>query len=75
MPMPGNYEQQLVEAKRHVAESLRHIEDQRIVIRQLERDGHDITQAKELLSELVEAQNLHQQNLQRVLRELGGSSV
>jgi hypothetical protein len=70
MPSRADYQKQLAEAERHIEDGLRHIEDQRAVIRQRQADGHDTTESKELLSELLDAQNLHEMNRQRVLREL-----
>jgi hypothetical protein len=70
MPSRGDYEKQLAEAERHVEDGLKHIESQREVIRQREDDGQDARESKELLSALLDAQNLHEINLQRVLREL-----
>jgi hypothetical protein len=53
-----------------VEDGLKHIESHREVIRQREDDGQDARESKELLSALLDAQNLHEINLQRVLREL-----
>jgi hypothetical protein len=69
MPSRGDYEKQLAEAERHVEDGLKHIESHREVIHQREDDGQDARESKELLSALL-AQNLHEINLQRVLREL-----
>ena len=70
MTSRDEYERQLTEAQQHVEEGLRHIETQRAVIERRERDGHDIEESNDLLAKLVDAQNLHEQNLQRVLSEL-----
>ena len=52
---------ELALAQLHVAESLVEVEKQRLVISQLERDGHDTATAEALLTVLLSAQALREQ--------------
>jgi hypothetical protein len=48
-----------------------HVADQRDVVEQLERDGHDSTTARDLLVTLLRSQQLHEEHRDRLKRELG----
>jgi hypothetical protein len=63
--------QHFEEAKRHVALGEEHISRQRGIIAQLERDGHDATEAKTLLEQFQEIQKMRIAHRYRFARELG----
>ena len=58
-------------AKRHVAEGEVHIANQKIILAELERDGHDTVEARRLLANFLDLQELHRADLDRILSELG----
>ncbi len=60
----------LAQAERHVAEGERHLARQEAIIAELDRDGHDATEALKLLATLRATQALHEQDLKRLLRQL-----
>lgn len=60
----------LAMAERHVSEGLAHVERQKRIIADLERDGHDAGEARALLESFVELQELHEQDRDRLRREL-----
>jgi hypothetical protein len=60
----------LTKANRHVAEAERHVAQQREIVAQLEREGHDYSDAKELLARFEELQALHIADRDRLQREL-----
>ena len=62
--------QHLAQAEAHVATGRLHIERQLQRIAELERDGHDATLARTLLTTLSEAQRLHEETRERILAEL-----
>ena len=63
--------QHLAQAERHVAEGMRHIAKQEALIANLDRDGHDTAEAIKMLGTLRTTQALHEQQVERCLRELG----
>jgi len=60
----------LYQAERHVANGERHIARQFDLIAELQRDGHDTTEAKALLKKFEELQVMHLNDRDRLLREL-----
>lgn len=68
---PQRLHKHLAEAEAQVVKGLRHIADQRDVVEQLERDGHDSTTARDLLTTLLHSQQLHEEHRDRLKRELG----
>jgi hypothetical protein len=62
----------LYQAERHVASGERHIARQHDLIAELQRDGHDTTEAKALLKKFEELQTMHLNDRDRLLRELRG---
>jgi len=60
----------LVIAERHVLEGARHIERQKQIIAELERDGHDATTGHNTLAVFEEAQQLHIADRDRLLKVL-----
>ena len=66
--------QHLARAERHLAEGQAHIEKQRAIIATLEQRGQDAGMARELLANLLRTQELHEQNREQILRELGEAS-
>ena len=60
----------LAQAEDHVALGERHLADQRALIAELTRDGHDISQAKELLATFEQTQLLHVEDRDRLRKEL-----
>ena len=59
------------EAEAQVAKGLKHLAEQRAVIAELERDGHDTKTARELFATLMQSQELHIEHRDRLKRELG----
>jgi hypothetical protein len=59
-----------VGAEEHVALGERHIERQRQIIRELEGDGHDVTNAMALLAQFEELQRVHVANRDRLKKNL-----
>jgi hypothetical protein len=66
-------EEHLALAERHVSEGERHVSRQRELIAQLERDGHDATQAHDLLLQFEELQEMHLADRDRLRDELANS--
>jgi hypothetical protein len=62
--------QHLAEAEGHVALGEQHITRQKQIIAELERDGHDTAEAKDLLSTFEATQVLHVADCDRLLEEL-----
>jgi hypothetical protein len=58
-------------AKRHVAEGLRTIE--RHLLAELERDGHDTTMARQLLTLFQQVEAMHKADRDRLYEELEAS--
>jgi hypothetical protein len=59
---------------RHVAEGEQHIARQRVLIDELERDGHDTKSAIELLSVLEQTQAMHVAHRDRIRADLTSAS-
>jgi len=59
-------------AERHVADALRHVERQRRIVAELDRDGHDVTTARTVLATFIDSLNLQQRGRERMLREIDG---
>jgi hypothetical protein len=57
-------------AERHIAEGKIIIERQETLIAELEQDSHDITLARELLSQFLQTQKSHEEDRERLRREL-----
>jgi hypothetical protein len=55
-------------AREHVATGERHIPNQREIIAHLEHDGHDTSDAKDLLTKLEEVQKMHVSDRDRLER-------
>jgi hypothetical protein len=64
----------LAQAERHVAEGERHIAEQRARIAEAERNGLNMTVAKELLRTFEQTQELHVADRDRIRAELNESS-
>ena len=60
----------LEQAEQHVADGERHLESQRTVVRDLERDGHYASQAKATLAQFEEMEAMHVADRDRLRREL-----
>ena len=60
----------LAEAKAHVEMGSKTLARQRELIAELERDGHDSTQARAMLKQFEEVQAMHITDRERILREL-----
>lgn len=67
--MTSQHEDHLAQAKRHVAEGERHVADQIARIAQLERDGHDTTQAEAFLKTLEQALYAMREHLRMIVDE------
>lgn len=63
-------ERHLAQAQRHVADGERHVEEQRALVSELERHGHDTAQAVRLLGQFEEMLALHRSDRDRLLKEL-----
>lgn len=63
-------EEHLLQAREHAALGKRHIERQRVLVSELERDGHDTTAALLLLRTFEETQDMHLADLARLEKEL-----
>ena len=63
-------ERDLAEAEADVLQGARHLEQQHKVISELERDGHDTLQAKELLVTFEKSMALHVEHRDRLRKEL-----
>ena len=61
---------ELADAEYWAEQGRGHIAHQHEIIDTLERDGHDATQAKELLKTLQETQDLHEASVERLTKEL-----
>jgi hypothetical protein len=57
-------------AQRHVAQCEKNIANERAIIAELERDGHDATAAREVLRECEKVRGLYARDRERVLKEL-----
>jgi len=64
-------EQRLALAERHVEEGKQHVEAQCALVRELEGDGHDTTEALRLLGQFEEMLAMHRSDRDRILGELG----
>ena len=64
--------ERLALAEEHVALGAKNVARQREIIAELERDGHDATQAWELLAQLEQLQAMHVADRERLLGELQG---
>ena len=63
-------EDHLALAERHVADGERHVARQKRLVYELERDGHDVTQAVTLVSTFEDTQALHVADRDRLREEL-----
>jgi len=61
----------LAQAERHASRGKQHLARQEEIIAELDRDGHDTTEARKVLATLRQTQVLHEQEVERLLRELG----
>ena len=61
---------ELALAEAHIRRGAEHIERQRGRVAELERDGHDATQARQLLVTFEDTQRLHVAGRDRIAREL-----
>jgi len=64
-------QQHLEQAERHIALGKQHLAKQEAIIAELDRDGHDTTDALAILVTLRETRSLHVQDRDRILSELG----
>ena len=62
-------EEHLQLANKHVAKGEQHLANQRELICQMERDGHNSTEARRLLKEFEELQAMHIADRERLLQE------
>ncbi len=68
-------ERHLTIAQRHVDGGQGHIGRQESLIAELDRDGHDTGEAKNVLRTLRDTQRLHEQDVERLLVELAKLSA
>jgi hypothetical protein len=62
--------QHLAQAEDHVAAGTQHVARQREIIAEVERDGHDAPQAKALLEQFEQLQEMHVVDRDRLLRNV-----
>jgi hypothetical protein len=74
---PGSYDMDRDTLKRHltkaeeqVAIAAQNVARQRELVAQLERDGHDASQAQKMLEQFLEQQALHIADRDRLIKEL-----
>jgi hypothetical protein len=67
--------EQLAQAERHASEGARLLAKQETLIAELNRDGHDTARALKMLVTMRNTQALHQQDVERILRELAEPAV
>lgn len=60
----------LAKAKEHIELGEQHVRRQRELVSELERDGHDATNARELLAQFEHLLAMHRADRDRLLREL-----
>lgn len=70
MPDVETLKAAIAEVTKHAERGIVHIQQQMRLIEDLDRDGHNMTQAKEFLKILAEAQSLHVAYLERLVAEL-----
>ncbi|QOZ45534.1 hypothetical protein XH89_20125 [Bradyrhizobium sp. CCBAU 53340] len=68
---PFVIQQYLAQAEQHAAAASRLVARQEALVRQLERDGHDTSDAFKVLATLRDTQALHEQAVVRLQEELG----
>ncbi len=57
-------------AERHVADAIVHVERQRHLIEELQRDGHDTAPSRELLALFEDMLRLHVEDRDRLIAQL-----
>lgn len=67
---PSVIREQLVMAQQRAAEGRHHIARQEALVASLDELGHDTTNARKVLATLRDTQILHEQDVERLLREL-----
>ena len=67
------WQEHLVQAERHVVLGTEHIAKQRVLIAELEHDGHDARMARDLLYQFEQMQELHVANRDRLRKDLGAA--
>ena len=68
-------EQHLRQARAHVALGEHHLDRQKVLICKLERDGHDATMARTVLSTFEQSQKIHVEEVARLEGELDTGDV
>jgi hypothetical protein len=63
----------VAQARHHVAEGEAHIARQRELVAELERDGHDASDARRLLAQFIVMQTMHMDDCERLERALSES--
>ena len=64
----------LAQARRHVTEAERHVANQREIVAEKERDGHDTATSKQLLNQFEELYRMHVAERDRLEKELDEAS-
>jgi Spy/CpxP family protein refolding chaperone len=67
---PEILQQHLFQAEEHVALGEQHISRQRELIAELDRDGHDTKEARQLLATFEQLQALHVEDRDRLRRKI-----
>ena len=62
--------QHLAQAEQHLVLGEGHLTSQQALIAELERDGHDTEEAREVLATMLQSQAVHVQGRERIPREL-----
>lgn len=63
----------LAQAERHIADGTAIIDKQKLLVLELERDGHDTSRSRDLLHQFEELQELHIADRERLIAELAKS--
>ena len=64
-------EAHLAQARRHIALGQEHLARQKQIVHELERDGHSVSEAKQLLDLFRDLQAMHVAHRDRLLEEIG----
>ena len=58
-------------AEKQIAEGQLHVDNQTRIVAELERDGHDVTEARRMLALFEQTQRMHVEDRDRIVKDLG----
>jgi hypothetical protein len=73
MPDLAALKLEVAQATHHAERGRQHIKRQMNLIDELDRDGHDTNQARELLETFLQTQSMHEADLARLQAELAST--